>query len=96
MLRALGFSSQLVRRAFLAEAGFVALQGIVLGIGLGLVVSYQLLHSDVMGEPLPFSVPWLAVAVLLVVPGAAALAAAYAPAAQASRIAPAAALRIAE
>ncbi|HEV7759064.1 MAG TPA: FtsX-like permease family protein [Acidimicrobiales bacterium] len=96
MLRALGFSSQLVRRAFLAEAGFVALQGIVLGIGLGLVVSYQLLHSDVMGEPLPFSVPWLAVAVLLVVPGAAALAAAYVPAAQASRIAPAAALRIAE
>ena len=96
MLRAMGFSSRLVRRAFLAEAGFVALQGIVLGIGLGLVVSYQLLHSDVMGEPLPFAVPWLAVAVLLVVPGAAALAAAWAPAAQASRIHPAQALRIAE
>jgi putative ABC transport system permease protein len=96
MLRAMGFSSRLVRRAFLAEAGFVALQGIAIGIGLGLVVSYQLLHSDVMGEPLPFSVPWLAVAVLLVVPGAAALAAAWAPAAQASRIHPAQALRIAE
>jgi putative ABC transport system permease protein len=96
MLRAMGFSSQLVRRAFLAEAGFVAVQGIVLGIGLGLVVSYQLLHSDVMGEPLPFTVPWLAVAILLVVPGLAAMAAAYAPAAQASRIQPAAALRIAE
>jgi putative ABC transport system permease protein len=96
MLRAIGFSSQLVRRAFLAEAAFVAMQGIVLGIGLGLVVSYQLLHSDVMGDPLPFSVPWLAVAVLLVVPGAAALAAAWAPAAQASRIHPAEALRIAE
>jgi putative ABC transport system permease protein len=96
MLRAMGFSSALVRRAFLAEAGFVALQGIVLGIGLGLVVSYQLLHSDVMGEPLPFSVPWLAVAVLLVVPGAAAMAAAWAPAAQASRIHPAAALRTSE
>jgi putative ABC transport system permease protein len=96
MLRAIGFPSRLVRRAFLAEAGFMAVQGIVLGIGLGLIVSYQMLHSDVMGEPLPFSVPWLAVIVLLVVPATAAMAAAYAPAAQASRIQPAAALRIAD
>lgn len=96
MLRAIGFSARVVRRAFLAEAGFVAVQGIVLGIGLGLVVSYQMLQSDVMGDPLPFTVPWLAVAVLLLVPGAAAMLAALAPAAQASRIQPAAALRIAE
>jgi putative ABC transport system permease protein len=96
MLRALGFSARVVRRAFLAEAAFMAIQGIVLGIGLGLIVSYQMLHSDVLGDPLPFSVPWLAVAVLLVVPALAALAAAYAPAAQAARIQPAAALRIAE
>jgi putative ABC transport system permease protein len=96
MLRAIGFSAGVVRRAFLAEAGFVAIQGIVLGIGLGLVVSYQMLHSDVFGEPLPFTVPWLAVAVLLVVPGAGAMLAALAPAAQAARIQPAAALRIAE
>jgi putative ABC transport system permease protein len=96
MLRAMGFSSGLVKRAFLAEAGFMAIQGIVLGIGLGLIVSYQMLHSDVMGEPLPFSVPWLAVLVLLVVPATAAMAAAYAPAAQAARIQPAAALRTAE
>jgi putative ABC transport system permease protein len=96
MLRAMGFSSRLVRRAFLAEAGFVAVQGIVLGIGLGLLVSYQMLRSDVFGDPLPFTVPWLAIAVLLVVPGAAAMLAALAPAAQAARIQPAAALRIAE
>ena len=96
MLRAIGFSAGVVRRAFLAEAGFVAIQGIVLGIGLGLVVSYQMLQSDVFGEPLPFTVPWLAVAVLLVVPGAGAMLAALAPAAQAARIEPAAALRIAE
>jgi putative ABC transport system permease protein len=96
MLRAMGFQARLVKRAFLAEAGFMAVQGIVLGIGLGLIVSYQMLNSDVMGEPLPFSVPWLAVIVLLVVPAAAAMAAAYAPAAQAARIQPAAALRTAE
>lgn len=96
MLRAIGFSAGVVRLAFLAEAGFVAVQGIVLGIGLGLLVSHQMLQSDVFGDPLPFTVPWLAVAVLLVVPGAGAMLAALAPAAQASRIQPAAALRIAE
>lgn len=96
MLRAIGFSASVVRRMFLAEAGFVAIQGIVLGIGLGLLVSYQMLQSDVFGDPLPFTVPWLAVAVLLLVPGTAAMLAALAPASQAAKIHPAAALRTAD
>jgi putative ABC transport system permease protein len=96
MLRALGFSAQVVRRAFLCEAGFIALQGIVLGIGLGLVTSYQMLRSDAFDEPLAFTVPWLALVVLFVTPAAGALFTAAAPAAQAARIQPAAALRIAE
>jgi putative ABC transport system permease protein len=96
MLRALGFSAQVVRRAFLSEAGFVAIQGIVLGIGLGLVTSYQMVTSDVFGDPLPFEWPWAALAILFTVPAAAALAATVAPAAQAAKIRPAAALRIAE
>jgi putative ABC transport system permease protein len=96
MLRAIGFSSRVVRRAFLAEAGFVSLQGIVLGMGLGLVTSYQMLRSDVFGDPLPFTIPWVALVVLFVVPAAAAFAAAGAPAAQAARIRPAAALRMGE
>jgi putative ABC transport system permease protein len=96
MLRAIGFSAATIRRTFLAEAGFVAIQGIVLGIGLGLVVSYQMLQSDVFGDPLPFTVPWLAVAVLLLVPGTAAMLAALAPASQAAKIHPAAALRTAD
>jgi hypothetical protein len=50
MLRALGFSARIVRRAFLSEAGFIAVQGIVLGMGLGLVTSYQMLRSDVFDE----------------------------------------------
>jgi putative ABC transport system permease protein len=96
MLRAMGFSARVVRRAFLAEAGFIAIQGIVLGIGLGLIVSYQMLHSDVFGTPLPFTVPWLAVAILLLVPAAAAMVAAYAPASQAAKVRPAVALRTAD
>jgi putative ABC transport system permease protein len=96
MLRALGFSARIVRRAFLSEAGFIAVQGIVLGMGLGLVTSYQMLRSDVFDEQLAFAVPWLALVVLFVVPAAGALFTAAAPATQAARIRPAAALRIAD
>jgi putative ABC transport system permease protein len=98
MLRAMGFSSGVVRAAFLLEAGFVAVQGIVVGVVLALVVSFQLLsNSDVFGESrLSFSVPWGALAVLLVSALAASLAATAAPATQAARIRPAVALRIAE
>ena len=98
MLRAMGFSRRVVRTAFLMEAGFVAVQGIVVGVVLALVVSYQLLsNSDVFGESrLDFTVPWLAMAILLGGALAASLAATAAPAGQASRIRPAVALRIAE
>jgi putative ABC transport system permease protein len=96
MLRALGYPAGVVRRAFLSEAGFIALQGIVLGIGLGLLSAYQLVTGDTFDEPLPFEWPWLAMVVLFVVPGLAALGAAAGPAAQAAKIRPAAALRIAE
>ena len=98
MLRAIGFSSGVVRAAFLLEAGFVAVQGIVVGVVLALVVSYQLLsNSDVFGgSRLAFSVPWGPLAILLVSALAASLAATAAPATQAARIRPAVALRIAE
>jgi putative ABC transport system permease protein len=98
MLRAMGCSSGVVRAAFLLEAGFVAVQGIVVGVVLALVVSFQLLsNSDVFGESrLSFSVPWGPLAVLLVSALAASLAATVAPASQAARIRPAVALRLAE
>ncbi|HEX2273608.1 MAG TPA: FtsX-like permease family protein [Acidimicrobiales bacterium] len=98
MLRAIGFPSRLVRSAFLLEAGFVAVQGIVIGIVLALVTSYQLLaNSDTFGEQqLDFNVPWVPLAVLLAAALAASMAATAAPASQASRIRPAVALRIAE
>jgi putative ABC transport system permease protein len=98
MLRAMGFTSSVVRRAFLVEASFVAILGIAMGVSLGLVTSWSLLtQSAAFGDqPLPFSVPWGALAVLGIVPLGASLLAAFAPAAQASRIMPAAALRIAE
>ncbi|MGH9212413.1 MAG: ABC transporter permease [Acidimicrobiales bacterium] len=96
VLRALGYPSAVVRRAFLSEAGFIALQGIVLGIGLGLITSYQTMRSDAFEEPLAFTVPWMALLILFVTPAVGAMVTAAAPATQAARIQPADALRIGE
>ncbi len=98
MLRALGCSRRLVRLAFLLEAGFIAVQGVVIGAVLAVVVAFQLLsNSDVFGESrLDFSVPWLPVGLLLAAAVAASLATSALPAAQASRIRPAVALRVAD
>ncbi|MDP9071931.1 MAG: FtsX-like permease family protein [Actinomycetota bacterium] len=98
MLRAIGFPSRMVRSAFVLEAGFIAVQGIVMGVVLALVSSYQLLsNSDTFGEQqLDFVVPWTTLAVLLAAALAASLAATAAPASQAARIKPAVALRIAD
>jgi len=98
MLRSLGFSAGKVRSAFLLESGFVALEGILLGTALSLVTSYQLVsRSDFFGDiRVPFSVPWLQLAVLLGVALIASLLATLGPANQAARIKPAVALRIAD
>jgi putative ABC transport system permease protein len=98
MLRAMGFSAAVVRRAFLLEASFVAVQGIVIGIALGLVTAWQVMtQSDAFGsQDLTFTIPWLHVAVIFAVPLVASLFATVSPAAQAARIRPAAALRIAD
>ena len=82
MLRTIGFSADTVRRAFLVEASFIALQGIATGVGLGLLVSYQMLSRSAAlgGDPLPYSVPWATVGALAVIPFAASLAVALIPA----------------
>jgi putative ABC transport system permease protein len=98
MLRAMGFAASTVRRAFVAEAAFIALQGIVVGIGLALLTSYSVLtNSGAFGDQaLPFKVPWTALLVVFAVPLGASLLAAAGPAQAASRIRPAVALRVAD
>ncbi|MEJ7844679.1 MAG: FtsX-like permease family protein [Acidimicrobiales bacterium] len=98
MLRAMGFRAATVRSAFLIEAAFVAVQGIVIGVGLGLLTAWTLLTtSEAFGdEALPFAVPWPALALLVGVALAASLLAVAAPARHASRTLPAVALRIAD
>jgi len=98
MLRAMGFSTRLVRAAFLSEAGLIALQGTVIGAVLGLVTARQVLTtSGVFGDgSLPFTVPWAGLAVITLLPVAAALAASAWPASRAAATRPAVALRTAD
>jgi putative ABC transport system permease protein len=96
VLRSLGFVPPKVRRAFLLESGFVALEGILIGSILALVTSSQLVANGDFGEGIEFIVPWLQVAVVCTLALIASLFAAAWPAQQASKIAPAVALRVAD
>ena len=46
MLRAIGFAARIVRRAFMIEASFIAVQGIAIGGVLGLVTGFSVLTSS--------------------------------------------------
>ncbi|MGD2100633.1 MAG: FtsX-like permease family protein [Acidimicrobiia bacterium] len=95
VLRALGTQPKVVRRAFLVESAFIAVQGVVIGAVLGLVTAYQVIvNSSTFGDAnLDFAWPWAGLAVALLIPTAAALLAAALPAKRASAISPAVALR---
>jgi putative ABC transport system permease protein len=98
VLRALGFPAGVVRRAFLLESSFVALEGILLGTALSIVTSYLLFRNDddLQGSGVPFPIPWMNISLLVLATAAASLAATAWPARQAARIRPAVALRIAD
>ncbi|MDP8954471.1 MAG: FtsX-like permease family protein, partial [Actinomycetota bacterium] len=96
VLRALGYPSGAVRRAFVVESAFVAAEGIFIGTTLALITAWQLVGNDTFGDDLPFAVPWAEVALLVVVTFVVSLLATAAPAQQASRIRPAVALRLAD
>lgn len=98
MLRVIGFSPDTVRGAFLVEGAFIAGQGIATGVGLGLLVSYQMLSRSAAlgGDTLPYAVPWGTIGLLAVLPFLASLAVALIPASQASSVDPVEVLRMAE
>jgi putative ABC transport system permease protein len=98
VLRALGFPARVVRRAFLLESSFVALEGILLGTALSLATSYLLFRNDddLQGAGTSFPIPWLSISLLVAATAAASLAATAWPARQAARIDPAVALRLAD
>jgi putative ABC transport system permease protein len=96
ILRSLGFSGIAVRRAFMAESTFVALEGVGIGAALALVVSWRLVTNSSFGDTLSYSIPVVGLAFLIGGTLLASLIATGAPAIQASRVRPAVALRIAD
>ncbi len=95
MMRAVGLPATAVRGSFLVEAAFVGLQGVALGIGLGLLSSWQTLtQSTAFEEGLTFAIPVPFLIGLAIVALFASLGAAFIPALRAGKISPAAALRV--
>ncbi|MFN8052529.1 MAG: FtsX-like permease family protein [Acidimicrobiales bacterium] len=97
-LRAMGLQGRVVSQAFLIEALFIAVGGVMIGTSLALITAYQVvvnssafsLSSD------SFTVAWIPLILIAVVPTAFALLAAGQPARAVGRIRPAVALRIAD
>ena len=61
MLRAIGYTRNAVAISFVMESSFVALLGVLSGIGLALLLAYQLLTSDDLGRQgiQGFYIPWM-------------------------------------
>jgi putative ABC transport system permease protein len=93
-LRAIGFRAGSVQLGLILEASVVAALGILLGVGLGLVVSRNIVSSFALEYPeMLYVVPWRQVAVLSLSAWACVLLTTVLPAWQAARIPPAAGLR---
>jgi putative ABC transport system permease protein len=97
VLRALGFRARVVSHSFLVEAGFIAAEGVAIGVLVALVGSYGLVASgNNFAEGFRWAVPWNEIAVIIGIALVASTAIALWPARRAARIRPAIALRIAD
>ena len=97
-LRAMGFEARQIGRSFLIEGAFVGLQGLTVGIGLGVLTILSAAKTasikDLFGYYPPTPLPPLSILMLGLTLLAAALLASVGPARAASRIPPAVALRL--
>ena len=98
MLRATGFTQGMVLRSLVLEYSFVTLSGIAIGVGLGLLVIYNLSVSPeaaTQGVQV-FVAPWATVIEVAVIAYLLVLAAIAAPSLRAARLPPAEAVRTTE
>jgi putative ABC transport system permease protein len=97
VLRSLGLPAPSVARAFVAEAAFVAVEGVAIGVLTAVVASYGIVSSGASwAEQLEWGLPLDDLAVIVALALAAALLAAAGPARAAARTRPAVALRLAD
>jgi putative ABC transport system permease protein len=99
MLRAIGYQSWMIQWSFLIEATFVALLGILLGVGLGLILAYNFYNAEIAssgpesGMMFSFSIPWANLALITAIAYGTSILTTLLPAWQAGHIYPAEALR---
>jgi putative ABC transport system permease protein len=85
ILRALGFQKDMVQLSFLLESSFVALLGIAIGVLLGTLLSYNVIHELSKGiEGLAYRVPWLNILLVVAIAYGASLLTTFLPARQAA------------
>ncbi len=97
VLRSLGFQPASVARAFMFEAGFLAVLGVLIGVAIALVATYVLAISGAdFAQGYHFGVPVAEVVVIAAIALVPTVLAAALPARQASHIEPAVALRVRE
>ncbi len=81
VLRALGFQKGMVQLSFLLESSFIALLGVALGVVLGMILSYNIIQEVAKTqEGLVYEIPWVNIAVVIVVAYVASLLTTYLPA----------------
>ena len=94
VMRAIGYSRGMVQLNFLAESSFIALLGIAVGLGLGLLTSVNVAVDIQSDEPtFALAIPWVKLVIICVGAYVFSLLTTYLPSRQAAAIAPAQALR---
>jgi putative ABC transport system permease protein len=93
VMRAIGFQRSMVLNTFLLETSFVALLGIVMGVVLGLLLSYRLFDWGGFSEISVFVIPWGEVLLVLAIAFTVTILSVLPPSRRAARLAPAEALR---
>jgi putative ABC transport system permease protein len=94
VLRAIGYQRRMVAASFLLESSFISMLGILIGVVLGLILSYNFVEFTRKDTPqIVFDVPWLQITGIIVLSYIASLITTILPARQASQVYPAEALR---
>jgi putative ABC transport system permease protein len=94
MLKAIGFKSRMIWLGFLLESSVIAVLGILLGLGLGSLISWNIVNElKDQVEGLRFAIPWSNVAVIVSIAWGFSVLTTLWPARQASKIYAAEALR---
>ena len=96
VLRSLGVQPGPIAWSFIVEAGLVSIEGVVIGVALAILTSYNIITSTTLiGLDVDFTLPVLDIAILVAFVVISSLLMTIIPARRAARIQPAVALRIA-